>query len=100
MGRMAPRRAGRTRGPTWKIFRIGKLPFNENVSACYNAVRPDIGPEWTLRVQIALLLPTSIFWDRSAHRVSLRQAIKDHEQGPSDCPSDGCPPSPNQRSRD
>jgi hypothetical protein len=44
-----------------KIFRIGKLPFNGNVSAYYNAVRPDIGPEWTLRVQLALLLPTSIF---------------------------------------
>jgi hypothetical protein len=44
-----------------KIFRIGKLPFNGNVSAYYNAVRPDVGPEWTLRVQLALLLPTSIF---------------------------------------
>ena len=43
-----------------KIFRIGKLPFNGNVSAYYNAVRPDIGPEWTVRVQLALLLPTSI----------------------------------------
>ena len=44
-----------------KIFRIGKLPFNGNVAAYYNAVRPDLGPEWTLRVQLALLLPTSIF---------------------------------------
>jgi len=44
-----------------KIFRIGKLPFNGNVSAYYNAVRPDLGPEWTLRVQLALLLPTSMF---------------------------------------
>jgi hypothetical protein len=44
-----------------KIFRIGKLPFNGNVGAYYNAVRPDIGPEWTVRVQLALLLPTSIF---------------------------------------
>ena len=44
-----------------KIFRIGKLPFNGNVSAYYNAVRPDVGPEWTVRVQLALLLPTSIF---------------------------------------
>jgi len=31
------------------------------VSAYYNAVRPEIGPEWTLRVQLALLLPTSMF---------------------------------------
>ena len=44
-----------------EIFRIGKLPFNGNVSAYYNAVRPDFGPEWTVRVQLALLLPTSIF---------------------------------------
>ena len=44
-----------------RIFRIGKLPFNGNVSAYYNAVRPDIGPEWTLRVQLAILLPTSLF---------------------------------------
>lgn len=44
-----------------KIFRIGKLPFNGNVSAYYNAVRPDIGPEWTVRVQLALLLPTAMF---------------------------------------
>jgi hypothetical protein len=34
------------------IRSIGKLPFAGNVSADYNAVRPDIGPEWTLRVQL------------------------------------------------
>jgi len=44
-----------------KIFRIGKLPFNGNVAAYYNAVRPDLGPEWTVRLQLALLLPTSMF---------------------------------------
>ena len=42
-----------------KIFRLGKLPFNANVSAYYNAVRPDVGPEWTIRVQLALLLPAA-----------------------------------------
>jgi len=31
------------------------------VTAYYNAVRPDIGPEWTVRVQFMLLLPTAMF---------------------------------------
>jgi hypothetical protein len=39
-----------------KIFKIGKLPFNGNVSAFYNVVRPTIGPDWSMRGQIALLL--------------------------------------------
>jgi hypothetical protein len=42
-----------------KIFRIGKLPFNANLGAYYNVVRPDIvGPEYSIRAQIALLLPS------------------------------------------
>lgn len=44
-----------------KVFRIGKLPFNGNISAYANVVRPDPGPDWTLRLQIALLLPKSLF---------------------------------------
>jgi hypothetical protein len=44
-----------------KVFRIGKLPFNGNISAYSNIVRPDAGPDWTLRIQLALLLPRSIF---------------------------------------
>lgn len=44
-----------------KLVRVGKLPVNMNVSAYYNAVKPDIGPEWQMRVQAAVLLPTSIF---------------------------------------
>jgi len=44
-----------------KTFLIGRLPFNGNVTAYYNAVRPDIGPEWTVRVQLMLLLPTGMF---------------------------------------
>ena len=43
-----------------KLFRLGKVPFNCNVSAYYNAVRPDIGPEWTVRVLLALLLPAAL----------------------------------------
>lgn len=44
-----------------KLVRLGKLPVNVNVSAYYNVVKPDYGPDWTLRVQAAVLLPTSIF---------------------------------------
>lgn len=44
-----------------KVFRIGKLPFNANLTTYSNVIRPDPGPDWTLRLQIALLLPKSIF---------------------------------------
>jgi len=46
-----------------KVFRIGKLPFNANVSAFANVVRPDAGADWTFRVQLALLLPKSTLSD-------------------------------------
>jgi len=44
-----------------KVFRIGKLPFNANIGYYAHVVRPDPGADWTLRLQIALLLPKSIF---------------------------------------
>ncbi len=44
-----------------KVFRIGTLPFNAAVAAFSNVVRPDPGPDWTLRFAIAVLLPKSIF---------------------------------------
>lgn len=47
-------------GGIGKILRIAKLPFNGGVSAFYNAVKPDVGPAWTLRIQLALLLPKSV----------------------------------------
>jgi hypothetical protein len=31
------------------------------VAAFVNAVKPDFGPTWSLRLQVTLLLPTSIF---------------------------------------
>jgi hypothetical protein len=40
-----------------KIFRAGGLHFNSNLAAYYNVVRPEIGPNWTLRLQLVLLLP-------------------------------------------
>jgi hypothetical protein len=46
-----------------KLLRVGSkgVPINVNVSAYDNVVKPDAGASWTLRVQAALLLPTSVF---------------------------------------
>lgn len=44
-----------------KLAYIGKLPVNMQVGAYYNVVKPDIGPDWQLRVQLQFLLPMSIF---------------------------------------
>jgi hypothetical protein len=44
-----------------KLVHLGKLPVNVNAQGYYNAVRPDVGPEWQLRVAAVVLLPTSIF---------------------------------------
>lgn len=44
-----------------KIFKIGKLPFNGQIAAFYNVARPEIGPNWSVRAQLGLLLPKSIF---------------------------------------
>ena len=54
MDRAAGRRGG-------KVFQIGNLSFNATLQAFSNVVRPDPGPDWTVRVQIALLLPKSTF---------------------------------------
>lgn len=43
-----------------RLFRIGKLPVNTQVQAFYNVEKPDkLGPDWTLRFQIQVLLPKS-----------------------------------------
>ncbi len=44
-----------------KVFRVGKLPVNAGFSAFANVVRPDNGPDWSLRLQIAFLFPKSLF---------------------------------------
>ena len=44
-----------------KVAFLGKLPVNVQVGAYVNAVKPDIGPDWQLRVQFQALLPTSLF---------------------------------------
>ncbi len=44
-----------------KLFRLGKLPVNAQVGAYYNIVKPDIGPDWQVRLQVQFILPMSIF---------------------------------------
>jgi hypothetical protein len=48
-------------GGVGKIQRIAGLPFNLQVAAYSNVVRPTPGADWELRLQIALLLPKSLF---------------------------------------
>jgi len=44
-------------GGVGKIFHIGRLPVNAQLSAYYNVITPDNGPDWQLRLQVQLLFP-------------------------------------------
>lgn len=44
-----------------KLLFLGKLPVNLQSQVYFNVVKPDIGPDWTMRFQFQFLLPTSIF---------------------------------------
>jgi len=45
-------------GGAGRLFRIGKLPVNMQLQGFYNVEKPDIlGPDWTLRFQVQILLP-------------------------------------------
>jgi len=44
-------------GGVGKIFRIGKLPLNGQVSGYYNVEKPDFGADWQLRIQLQFLFP-------------------------------------------
>lgn len=44
-------------GGIGKIFHLGKLPMNSQLSAYYNVVRPDQAADWQLRVQIQFMFP-------------------------------------------
>lgn len=44
-------------GGVGKIIRVGKLPLNLQTQLFYNVVTPDYGPDWTLRLQVQLMLP-------------------------------------------
>lgn len=40
-----------------KVFRLGKQPLNFQTQAFYNVEKPDLGPEWSLRLQLQFLFP-------------------------------------------
>jgi hypothetical protein len=44
-------------GGIGKIFHLGKLPVNTQLSGYYNVVHPDNGANWQLRVQVQLMFP-------------------------------------------
>lgn len=48
-------------GGVGKIVHLGKLPLNLQLAGYYNVVHPDVGPEWSIRFQIQILLPKSLF---------------------------------------
>lgn len=41
-----------------KVMFVGKLPVNVQVGAYTYVEKPDVGPDWQLRVQVQVLLPT------------------------------------------
>lgn len=53
-------------GGLGKVAFLGKLPVNAQVGAYVNAVKPDVGPDWQLRVQVQLLFPASLFRGKKA----------------------------------
>ena len=43
-------------GKLWRVGKVG-LPINTQIVPFYNAISPDFGPDWQLRVQIQFLFP-------------------------------------------
>jgi len=44
-------------GGVGKIFHLGKLPVNTQLSAYYNVAKPDLGANWQIRAQVQLMFP-------------------------------------------
>ena len=44
-------------GGVGKIFHLGRLPVNTQLSAYYNVVHPDNGANWQLRAQVQFMFP-------------------------------------------
>jgi len=44
-------------GGAGKIFHLGRLPVNTQLSAYYDVVKPDFGPNWQIRAQVQLMFP-------------------------------------------
>jgi len=40
-----------------KIFKLGKLPVNGQISLYHNVLKPTFGPDWQLRVQLQFMFP-------------------------------------------
>jgi len=40
-----------------KIFHLGKLPVDTQISGYYNVIRPDTGVNWQVRAQVQLTFP-------------------------------------------
>jgi hypothetical protein len=41
-----------------RVFKVNDQPINISLQAFYNVVRPDNGPWWQIRFQLAFLFPT------------------------------------------
>ncbi len=48
-------------GGAGKVLSLGRLPLNVQANYFYNVVKPDFGPDWQIRVQAQVLLPTALF---------------------------------------
>jgi hypothetical protein len=44
-------------GGIGKIFHFGRLPVNSQISAYYNLIKPESGPNWQIRAQVQLMFP-------------------------------------------
>jgi len=44
-------------GGVGKIFHLGKLPVNTQLSAYYNVVKPEYGANWQIRAQVQFMFP-------------------------------------------
>jgi hypothetical protein len=44
-------------GGVGKIFHLGRLPVNTQLSAYYNVIKPDDGSNWQIRAQVQLMFP-------------------------------------------
>ena len=39
------------------IFHLCRLPVNTQLGGYYNAVKPEDGPDWQIRLQVQLMFP-------------------------------------------
>jgi hypothetical protein len=44
-------------GGIGRIFHLGRLPVNAQISAYYNVVTPEYGADWQLRAQVQFMFP-------------------------------------------